>query len=264
VFQPEGERLRWIEYPIVSFSDEGGRFRRGRDDFVREVGHWEPNAAQAREIRAGLKVNPREKRDQLLRRKVGGWSSAEATQAYDSARFVTWTSVWEVDLAGGAPSFTTVDSLGSAAASPIQGRTEYLGETVLEGGSVVEGRYRRDESRVGSFRLTRSGARDLLEAVAPPREVEKEEVYDRFYRQLGRELRASDALPERVAPSVARATLQDQVREELEARYRNQGNDPRPHAPQIEKLADAISGLYLEGHSRDEIGRMLQEGRLRP
>ena len=39
VFQREGDRLRWVDYPIVVLSDDRGRFE-GRK---RVLGYWEPN-----------------------------------------------------------------------------------------------------------------------------------------------------------------------------------------------------------------------------
>ena len=43
VFERRGSRLSWIEYPIVVFSDESGRFeRRSTGQYARVVGAWEP------------------------------------------------------------------------------------------------------------------------------------------------------------------------------------------------------------------------------
>ena len=64
--------------------------------------------------------------------------------------------------------------------------------------------------------------------------------------------------------SVARHSLR-RVREEVEVLYRAQGNDPRPHAPQVESLAVQIAALYVdEGRSRDEIGTLIEAGQVRP
>lgn len=272
-FEPEPGgvgALRWTEYPVVAFDRERGRFRGvlGQGS-VREVGHWEPDAAQRREIERGLEASPRGARHRTLRRTPDGWSSeADAGSAYDSARFVTWSSVFRVTLGGAAPRFEIQDALGSSAAEAIRGRTLFAGERVLEGGRVVEGRYDRDGRHLGTFRMTRSGGRRLLEAerAAAP---DAREVYERFYRELGRQLRTHRALPDHStegdATAAGREALQARVRGEIEVLYRAQGNDPRPHAPQVEKLSVAITGLYVdEGRSRDEIGRLLQEGALRP
>jgi hypothetical protein len=157
------------------------------------------------------------------------------------------------------------DRLGSSAAHGREGLTAYRGEAVGEEGRVVEGTYERDGSQKGRFVMRRSGAA-RSETEAPPSGNEKQETYERFYRQLGRELRGDDALPARFAGGdpAARDALHADVVTALEGAYRNQGNDPRPFAPQIRKLADGVVALYLEGLTRDEIGARVQDGRLRP
>lgn len=266
VFEREGERLRWSEYPIVVFSNGAGRFHRQGDALVRELGHWEPNEGQRREIAAGLRTNPREKRDRVLRPTAEGWSSA-TDRGYDSARFVTWSSVWEVDLSDPSPRFVMRDALGSSAAQAIQGQTVYAAEGPPDDGGLA-GRFERDATRRGRFQMMRTGSPERFEAPRP-REPEKEEVYDRFYTELGRQLRTRRVLPDVAAAEdrtpAGREAFQDRVREEVEALYQAQGNDPRPHAPQVEKLTVGITGLYLDaGLSREEIALRIIEGQLRP
>ena len=100
----------------------------------------------------------------------------------------------------------------------------------------------------------------------PPAEPRRADVEERLYRGLGRQLAVSDALPERFEGGPGeRAALRARVRAELDLRFAEQGNDPRVHAPDLERLAAAIERLYAEeGRSREEIGRMLEDGRLRP
>jgi hypothetical protein len=250
----------------VSFADEAGRFERSGGEAVRTVGAWQPSAAQRDEIAAGLRVDPRGAREKRLRPTATGFASSRS--AFDSARVVSFESQVELDLSGPAPRLVVSDSLGSSAAQALAGRTEYRGERVGADGAI-EGRFERDGSRLGSFRMLRTGPpRGLGEPPPPPLpEPTRADVEDRLYRSLGRQLAASDALPERFAAEdpESRERLRARVRAELDARFAAQGNDPRAHAPALERLAAAIVRLYAEeGRSREEIGRLLEDGELRP
>jgi hypothetical protein len=266
VFEREGEALRFREYPAVRFGDESGRYERTGEVLARTLGAWEPSEGQRREIAAGLAADAYGARDKRLRKAAAGWSSAKSR--FDSARVVGFESTVEVDLAGAAPRFVVSDTLGSsAAAQGLEGRTEYRGETIAEDGSVT-GRFDRDGRRVGTFVLLRSGAaRGDAEPVRTERDPSRELVEDRLYRTLGRELANSDGLPERASPADAagRAALLARVRAEVERLFADQGNDPRVHAPLLTKLAGAIERAYTEeGRSREEIGKALETGALRP
>lgn len=265
VFEREGDGLRFREYPVVLFDDEGGRFERRGGETERVLGPFEPDAGQRREIERGLRIQGTGVREKRLRPAGSGFSSVRS--AFDSARSVGFESIVEVDLAGPAPRIALADSLGSSAAIALEGRTEYRGERI-DGAGTIFGRYERDGRRVGSFRMLRSGApRGLAAPPPPPGEPTRAEVEERLYRSLGRQLAASDALPERFAGGGAaeRAALGERVRVVVAGLFEDQGNDPRAHAPSIERLARAIEGLYVdEGRSREEIGRMLEDGRLRP
>jgi hypothetical protein len=263
-FEREGERLRWNEYPIVVFGDRSGRYESLGSD-VRSLGSWAPDEGQEREIEAGLEVSPRGASKRTLRRTPAGWSSS-ARSAAEAADVVVWQSIWEIDLTGDAPRFAVQDSLGNAAVEAIQGTTLYTGMTVLADGRVIEGRYARDGQRSGTFRLTRTGVPGTFEAVRAA-EPEKDEVYDRFYAELGRQLRTVSGLPERAGPlaGAERGAFRERIRLAVEERYRAQGNDPRPHAPQVEALTLAIEALYLdEGRTLEEIGLGIESGEVRP
>jgi hypothetical protein len=264
VFERDGERLHWREHPIVVFRNRSGRFE-SLGSNARSLGFWEPDGAQRREIGSGLEASARSASQRVLRRTPDGWSSA-TRQAADSASVVVWQSIWEIDLAGAAPRFAVHDSLGNAAVEAIQGTTLYAGESVEAEGDVVAGRYERDGVRFGVFRMTRSGVPSVYEA-KPSAEPDKDAVYDRFYAELGRQLRTVSALPERTDPLAGseREAFRERIRAAVEERYRAQGNDPRPHAPQVDALTRAIEGLYLdEGRTLEEIGLMIEDGRVRP
>jgi hypothetical protein len=261
LFEREGEALRFREYPQVGFSDERGRFAGPAGD--RTLGAWEPSDLQRGEIEAGLAVGDREVREKRLRATPAGWASARSR--FDSARFLGFESTVEVELAGAAPRVVVSDSLGSsAAAGALLGRTEYRGERVAPDGSV-EGAYDRDGRRVGRFRMLRAGWPRGVPAPAPRREPTRAEVEERLYRTLGRQLAHAEALPERFAGGPReRAALRARARAECERLFADQGNDPRAHAPLLERLAAAIERAYERGLSRSEIGRAIEEGRIRP
>jgi hypothetical protein len=265
LFEREGEALRFREYPWVAFADESGRFERRGGETERVLGAWEPSADQRREIEAGLAVGAREVREKRLGPTPAGYASARSR--FDSARAVGFESTVEVDLSGAAPRVAVSDSLGSsAAAAALEGRTEYRGERVAEDGSV-EGAFDRDGRRLGRFRMLRAGRpRGVPAPAEPPREATRAEVEERLYRTLGRQLAHAEALPERFAGGPGeRAALRARVRAEVERLFADQGNDPRAHAPTLEKLAAAIERAYAEARlSREEIGRGVEEGRIRP
>lgn len=266
VFEREGDGLRFREFPVVLFDDESGRFARRGGESERVLGAWEPDDARRAEIARGLRVRADGAREKRLRPTPGGWSSARS--AFDSARTVGFESIVEVDLSGAAPRVSVADSLGSSAAHALEGRTEYRGERTGPGGEI-EGRFDRDGRRVGRFRMIPSGPPRGLAEPPPraPEEPTRAEVEERLYRSLGRGLAASDALPERFAGGgeAERAALGERVRAALATLFADQGNDPRAHAPRLERLTAAVVRLYAEeGRSREEIGRMLEDGRLRP
>jgi hypothetical protein len=265
VFEREGDGLRFKEYPAVRFDDEGGRYETRGEIQERTLGAWEPSDGQRREIAAGLAPDPYGLREKRLRRTDAGYSSAKSR--FDSARVVSFESIVELDLSGAAPRLAVSDSLGSQAAkSPLEGRTEYRGERTLPDGSVA-GRFDRDGRKVGTFVMMRSGARQGDAPVRAAEEPTRELVEARLFRTLGRELAASDALPERAAPADAagRDALRARIRAEVDRLFADQGNDPRAHAPMLARLAAAIERAYTqEGRSRAEIGRLVEDGALRP
>ena len=69
VFEREGDRLRWTEYPIVVFDAETGRFESDRSNRAsRTLRHWQPDEAQRADIKDGLVVNERGMAAVTLRR----------------------------------------------------------------------------------------------------------------------------------------------------------------------------------------------------
>jgi len=158
VFAREGSRLVWTEYPIVVFRDEEGRFEKGAHGQQRALHAWEPNDSQRAQIREGLEFNTRGAKSKSLRRstKDGRWQSADAAAA-QSASTIAYHETWIVRDPTGLPVFIRDDVLGSERAEPMNGRTLYTTEESSPAGGTLRGAFARDESRRGTFRMTRSG-----------------------------------------------------------------------------------------------------------
>jgi hypothetical protein len=158
VFERRGERLRWIEYPLVIFGDESGRFEAlGSNPTSRVLAFWEPNEAQRAQIAHGLEVNPRGRAEKLLRGSAEeGWRSEERASP-GSASVLTYVESWSVEGLDSLPVFTQVDVLGSGRSDSLEGVTRYSTTEVREGGAELRGRFERDGTRTGSFRMRRAG-----------------------------------------------------------------------------------------------------------
>jgi len=180
VFEREGERLRWIDYPIVVFQDESGRFE-GRS---RVLAHWTPNAGQAAELAAGPTVNSRGSKSKTLRGSdASGWKSSSAQQK--SVAFITYEETWSIEGLAGQPVFTRVDVLGGGAADDAEGRTLYAASEVSADGKLLRGSFDRDGTRTGSFTMTRVGAVKTLSTDGPtPNEKQAERVREEMLKQL--------------------------------------------------------------------------------
>jgi murein DD-endopeptidase MepM/ murein hydrolase activator NlpD len=164
VFERDGQRLRWTEYPIVVFEDDGGRFeRRQSGQYARVLHFWEPSEVQLADIRDGLKVNTRGSKTKTLRGSdAKGWSSGQRS-ASASASVVTYTETWSVGGLPDAPVFTRSDVMGGGRTDSLEGVTRYATSEVSESGNRLSGRFERDGSRHGTFRMMRSAGVGSLE-----------------------------------------------------------------------------------------------------
>ena len=161
VFEKVGSQLRWTDYPIVVFDDDTGRFEQiGGNRASRVLDYWEPNAAQQKQIDAGLAINSRGSLSKTLSGSdEKGWSSARKGGAgYKSSRFITYEETWTIDGLPTAPRFERQDSMGAGGGEDFEGRTLYETTTIEAGGNVLRGSFDRDGKRKGTFRLTRTGA----------------------------------------------------------------------------------------------------------
>ncbi len=274
-FEREGSRLRWTDYPIVVFGNQTGRFEQlGGNRASRVLGFWGPNAAQLAQIQEGLEINPRGSRSKALRGSdAEGWSSG-TKKAYQSARFITFQEIWQITGMPDLPSFIRDDVMGSAAAENLEGRTTWEGESVESGGDLIRGRYDRDGTRIGTFRLMRSGG---VSTVKGSGKSQAERVYIAFFGAIGSQLFAGE-LPGGGSEADLRKTIEAGEFSEEDRRtlllefertiaegYQNQNADPQKSRPQIQSLARKMVALFVdEGKSIEEIQKMLADGSLRP
>lgn len=164
VFEDQGRRLGWTEYPIVVFDDETGRFeRRSTGQYARILHSWEPDAGQRADIADGLRVNTRGSKSKTLRGSdAQGWSSGRR-QSAASASVITYEEVWSIEDLASLPVFTRRDYMGGGRTDSIEGAIRYTTTEVREGGDLLVGTFERDGSRHGTFRMMRSGAVGSLE-----------------------------------------------------------------------------------------------------
>jgi hypothetical protein len=158
IFEMRGDRLRWIEYPIVLFRDDSGRFEtRGKQRNARVLDAWEPNDAQRAQIRAGLEVNPRGRNHKDLKGSdAAGWHSGDRLQA-SSTQTIGYVEAWSVEGLPGLPSFSQRDVMGSGGEDSLEGLTSYAAREIRAGGEQMTGEFTRDSARKGRFVMRRAG-----------------------------------------------------------------------------------------------------------
>ncbi|MCH8890850.1 MAG: hypothetical protein IH827_07220 [Myxococcales bacterium] len=156
VFERQGDRLRWTEYPIVVFDAETGRFENaGANRASRTLHHWQPDEAQLADIKDGLAVNERGRVSTTLRRSEGSWVSAPK-QAISSASMIRYVESWRVEPAAEGPIFQREDALRSERAEDLTGVTIYTTREAADGGRLLRGDFERDGTQHGTFTMTRT------------------------------------------------------------------------------------------------------------
>jgi hypothetical protein len=172
------------------------------------------------------------------------------------------------------PTFIRDDVLGSVATEDVEGRTIWEGESVESNGDVIRGRYDRDGTRIGTFRLQRSGEVSVVKGSG---KSQNERARDALARAYASQIFAGE-LPGGASEADIRRAIdageftdedRSELRREFErsitASFQGQGNDPRQFRPQIQSLARKMVALFVdEGKSIEEIQRMLADGSLRP
>lgn len=173
----EGERLVWTDHPIVVFDDQSGRWEGRR----RALGGWEPSASQRGEIERGLRVNSRgRKQETLTGSDAEGWSSDGGGRRMSNA--FTYEETWSVEELEALPVFTITDTLeGTSTMEGASGATRYVAEAIEADGDRIVGRFERDGSREGTFRMIRAGApRGLPEKEKTPNERAADRARERM------------------------------------------------------------------------------------
>ena len=156
VFETEGDRLRWTEYPIVVFDDETGRFEKDRVNRASRIPHhWRPDEAQLADIKDGLAVNERGMASATLRLSGESWVSAPK-QAISSASMIRYDESWFVTWAAPGPIFKREDALRSERAEELTGVTIYTTREAADGGRQLRGDFERDGVQHGTFTMTRA------------------------------------------------------------------------------------------------------------
>jgi hypothetical protein len=271
IFERSGNRLRWIEYPIVVFADEAGRFeRRPTGQYARTLHSWEPDPEQLAQIREGLEYNTRGMKSKTLRGSDGeGWRSSAAARAA-SASVITYTEYWSVEGLPAAPVFTRRDVLGSGRTENLEGVTRYATAEIEPGGEVLRGSFERDGTRHGSFRMMRAGAAGVVKGSGKTQGERLLEAWGiptsgdlRKGKELQREI--DRLLDEGEVSRRSRLEVRQAIYEWLAARVRRGGEDPRDHKQRLERLSLEVEKKILdEGRSVEEIGEMIGAGELDP
>lgn len=159
VFEQRKGKLVWIEYPIVVFADDTGRFeRRSSGQYARILGGWLPSESQLANIRLGLRTNSRGmKKKKLTGSDASGWSTSSRARTA-SASVITFQENWSIAFRDGLPSFEQHDVMGSMRTESLEGVTRYSVES-RPGGGRLAGSFERDGTRHGEFWMQRSGGR---------------------------------------------------------------------------------------------------------
>jgi hypothetical protein len=257
VFERDGTRMRWTEYPIVVFSDESGRFERTARQYARTLHFWEPNERQLSQIRSGLEINERGSRSKTLSGSASdGWRSASPAAAF-GGNVLTYTESWSVSDPSGLPVFRMEDSLSGTIAETLEGVTEYRASEVSASGDEVRGSYARDGTRTGTFRLTRSGAVSRVRGSKTQAEMRQ---------RLGAQATLGGAAVERILTAYAAGADRAKTRTELVRAvgdaFRAQGLAAEEWQAEIEGLADLMLAEIDRGTSAAEVQRRVREGEL--
>lgn len=271
VFEKVGDQLRWTDYPIVVFDDDTGRFENiGGNRASRVLDYWEPNAAQQDQIRAGLAINSRGSRSKTLSgSNATGWTSARRGGSYKSSRFITYEETWIIEGLPDAPRFERQDSMGSGGSDDFEGRTVYETTSIEAGGDVLRGKFDRDGTRKGTFRLARTGEvhsvaegggksqagqqikrAEFIAMLAPGLEKLPGERSEAEWRAA---VSGPDAKQERLA---LRAALEEGMRTQVLTE-----DDVRSHYTLLTNLAVELERLFVEeGKSLADLRKMMAKG----
>jgi hypothetical protein len=158
-FEREGARVRWTEYPFAIFEQRTGRFEDlGSVKPARSLGFWEPDKAQRAQIELGLACRAEGSRSKSLRgSREAGFHSTGGMRA-QSASMIGYSESWSISDLESLPVFSFDARMGSGHTEDIEGRTQYRVTEIGPDGGQLVGRYERDGTRHGTFRMSRMGA----------------------------------------------------------------------------------------------------------
>ena len=236
-FEREGDKLKWSDYPIVVFDDSSGRFERlGTNRQSRVLAFWEPSAGQLANIQAGLEVNKRGAKSKSLKLVDGGWTSAGRARP-GSMTAISYVETWTIDGLPGLPVFQRADSLSSGMTETLEGATRYTTTSVSGDGLLLHGRFERDGTQEGTFRMMRSGGTQWVQGSG-------KNPNERF-----REMAASQYRLGEDAKSDLRAALEESLGEA----------GVMASSEELDRMTARIVALSREGKSPSEITRVLDE-----
>lgn len=156
-FEIRGSRLHWVEYPIVVFESTTGRFEAFKGNPRSRILHnWQPNKAQLAEIMGGPRVNTRGAKSKSLRGSdATGWRSTGRNRVA-GVNVMGFHEDWSILPSGEWREFAIVEEIGNSQRGNADGRTSYIIESGDVDGLKYSGRYDRDGSRMGTFRMFRT------------------------------------------------------------------------------------------------------------
>ncbi len=156
-FDVRGSRLHWVEYPIVVLEDRTGRFEAYKGNpHSRVLAEWEPNEEQLAEIMKGPRINSRGSKSKTLRGSdTKGWKSTGRSRV-TGANMMGFHENWSIEPAGEWRRFSFSEVIGNAVRGSAEGLTTYVVESGDADGRSFAGRYDRDGTRIGTFRIFRT------------------------------------------------------------------------------------------------------------
>ena len=148
------------------------------------TGAWEPNEKQFSQIHKGLEVNDRGKKSKKLRKvEGGGWRSQSSSQSV-SASVLSYVEHWSILGTPEQPIFRREDQLGSERSDGLDGVTLYSTTWVDASGALLRGRFERDGTREGTFRMLRAApVRGVKGSGRTQSERVRDAIRDQYFRR---------------------------------------------------------------------------------
>jgi hypothetical protein len=149
------------------------------------------------------------------------------------------------------------DVMGSAMTEALEGGTVYETEVVEEGGDVLRGRFARDDTRVGTFRMLRTPAVRGLGT----EEEQRERIRVKLRALFGLDVLEGSTLPDNLTEE-QREEVRDEITQAIVNSASAQGQQLRRE--QVQALVDRVEQLLREGYRVQEIEKMFEDGKIVP